>query len=249
MPAVKKTLTVSQLKRAQIEELLAQSKRLDGRDLLQHRPLNIELGIIEKASGSARVTLGDTQVIAGVKVETGKPYPDSPDKALLIVTADILPASSPFVEPGPPSEDSIELARVSDRGVRESGMIDVSKLVIQEGELVYTVFMDVAVINEAGGLFDAASYAIVTALSLAKMSKFKIKNDKVEMLEDTAPLPITTLPIATTFAKIGGKIILDPTSEEEAIMDARLTLVTDSNGNFVAGQKGRPGLFTIEEMP
>ena len=82
----------------------------------------------------------------------------------------------------------------------------------------------------------------------AKRAIILVIKDKVEMLEDTVPLPITTLPIATTFAKIGDKIVLDPTSEEEAIMDARLTLVTDSNGNFVAGQKGRPGLFTIEEM-
>ena len=56
------------------------------------------------------------------------------------------------------------LSRVSDRGIRESGMIDVSELCIKEGELVYSVYIDVAVINEDGNLFDAVAYAGTTAL-------------------------------------------------------------------------------------
>ena len=82
---------------------------------------------------------------------------------------------SVYLEPGPPNEDTIELSRVSDRGIRESGMIDTSQLVIKEGEKVFSVFIDIAVINEDGNLFDAVSYAIATALSLCTMPKFKIE--------------------------------------------------------------------------
>ena len=127
-------------------------------------------------------------------------------------------------------------------------MIDVSELCIKEGELVYSVYIDVAVINEDGNLFDAVAYAGTTALLQADMSKFTIENDEVKMLEEREKLPIKSLPISTTFAKIGDKIIIDPNADEQEIATARLTLVTDENGKYVSAQKGKPGGFTFEEL-
>ena len=124
---------IENLRKEQMLQLLAKGKRLDDRGLLDYRPLKIEVGVIEKAEGSAKVSLGDTQVIAGVKVEVDRPFPDTPDKGLLIVNAEVLPLASAYSEPGPPDEDAIELARVVDRGVRESGMIELEKLVIEPG--------------------------------------------------------------------------------------------------------------------
>ncbi|MGI0090965.1 MAG: exosome complex protein Rrp42, partial [Nitrososphaerales archaeon] len=143
MSAVKKTFVVEQLKRVQMNEMLNNGKRLDGRGLQDYRELSVTPTVIEKAEGSARVKLGNTEVIAGVKVNMGTPFPDTPDKGLLVVSAEVLPLASPYAEPGPPDENTIELARVTDRGVRESGMIDVSKLVLVEGKHVYAVFVDV----------------------------------------------------------------------------------------------------------
>jgi len=248
MSAVKKSLVVEQLRRNQMIELLAQGKRLDGRGLLDYRAIKIETGIIPKASGSAKVTIGDTQVIAGVKVETGTPFPDTPDQGLLIVNAELLPLSSPYAEPGPPDEGTIELARVVDRGIRESQMIDVSQLVIKEGEKVYAVFADVSILNTDGNLFDTTSYAVVAALLSAKYTKYEFVDGKLRPTEVKEALPLRTIPVSVTMAKIGDSIVLDPTDEEEAVMDARLTLTTDSNGNICAGQKGEPGTFSFDQM-
>jgi exosome complex component RRP42 len=248
MSAVKKSLVVEQLRRNQMIELLARGKRIDGRGLLDYRAIKIETGIIPKASGSARVTIGDTQVIAGVKVETGNPFPDTPDQGLLVVNAELLPMSSPYAEPGPPDESAIELARVVDRGVRESQMIDVSQLVIKEGEKVYAVFADVSILNTDGNLFDTTSYAVVAALLSAKYTKYELVDGKPKPTDIVEPLPLKTIPVSVTTAKIGDSIIVDPTDEEEAVMDARLTLTSDSNGNMVAGQKGEPGTFSFEQM-
>ena len=124
MSAVKKTFVVEQLRRAQMSDLLAKGKRLDGRAFQDTRDLIVEAGVIEKAEGSARVKLGNTEVIAGVKVNLGTPFPDTPDKGLLVVSAEIQPLASPYAEPGPPDENTIELAWVTDRGVRESGKLD-----------------------------------------------------------------------------------------------------------------------------
>ena len=46
-----------------------QGIRLDGRDLQDFRPIEIELGLIAQANGSARLHLGTTDVLVGVKVE------------------------------------------------------------------------------------------------------------------------------------------------------------------------------------
>lgn len=249
MPAVKKHRIVDAITLDSIMSKLSDSKRTDDRGLLDYRKIEIETNILkDKTNGSAKVKIGDTEVWAGIKVETANPFPDTPAEGVMTCNAERLPISSQYVEPGPPDEDTIELSRVSDRGIRESGMIDVSELCIKEGELVYSVYIDVAVINEDGNLFDAVAYAGTTALLQADMSKFTIENDEVKMLEEREKLPIKSLPISTTFAKIGDKIIIDPNADEQEIATARLTLVTDENGKYVSAQKGKPGGFTFEEL-
>ena len=59
---------ISQIKRDHLMNLLADGRREDGRQLDEMRKITVETGIIESAEGSARVHLGNTDVIAGVKV-------------------------------------------------------------------------------------------------------------------------------------------------------------------------------------
>lgn len=245
----KKFTVVEHLRRARLLELVAGGKRLDGRELADYRPVRVKVNVIEKASGSAEVEIGETKVIAGVKVETGTPFPDTPDQGLLIVNAEVLPLASPYAEPGPPSEETVELARVVDRGIRESQMIRLSELVLIKGKRVYTVFVDIGVLNDDGNLFDASSYAAVSALSTSKMTKFEVTADgEVKDTGEFIPLPVTTLPISVTFAKIGDALLLDPNAEEETVMDLRLTLASDDQNNLCAGQKGRSGGLTINQL-
>jgi exosome complex component RRP42 len=42
--------------------------------------------------------------------------------------------------------------------------------------------------------------------------------------------------------------VVDPTAEEEAVMDARITLTTDDDENICAGQKGEAGTFTPAQV-
>lgn len=249
MSAAKKSnMIVEHLRRVQMQELLAEGKRLDGRGLTETRPLKIETNIIQKANGSARVTLGNTQVIAGVKIDTDEPYEGLENKGILICSAEVLPLASAYSEPGPPDEDAVELARVVDRGIRESEMIDLTKLVLVEGKIVYAIFVDVSILNIGGNLFDATSYAAVSALLTAKLPKLKIEDGKVVNTGEVMPAPIRTIPVSITMAKIGDTIIADPTSEEEPVMDGRVTMATDAEGNVCAVQKGGTGSFTVEQI-
>ena len=240
---------VVRVKKKRIAELLANEKRVDERGLTDYREIQIEPGLIERAEGSARVRLGKTEVIVGVKIGTGTPFPDVPDKGVLTVNAELVPLASPDFEPGPPGENAVELARVVDRGIRESKAIDLEKLCVESGKLVFVVFIDVYVLNHDGNLIDASAMAALAALLNTKMFKYEVEDGDIVKKPGYTPLPIINYPIAVTFAKIGNKLILDTGLDEEQVMDARLTMTMDKDGNICAIQKGGgSGYFTKEEI-
>jgi len=243
------SLILDQLRRDKILELLKQGRRVDGRALEEQRPLVIETGVIPKANGSARIKLGNTEVITGIKIQPDKPFPDLGDKGILICTAEILPLADPHVEPGPPTEEVIELARVVDRGIRETEMIDLHQLVLIENKSVIGIFIDSSVIDADGNLFDACSYASVAGVLSCTVPKYEIKEEAPVLVEGvTSKPPIKTIPISVTMARIGDYIVVDPTKEEEACMDARITITTNSEGNICALQKGGDDGFTVEQL-
>ncbi len=239
---------MDELKRNHIMELLEAGKRIDGRAFDEYRPISIETGVIPKANGSARVRLGDSEVVCGIKIQPDRPFPDVGDKGIFICTAELLPLSHPTVETGPPNESVIELARVVDRGIRESHMIDLTQLVIKKDVSVVGVFADNVVVDYDGNLFDACSYAATSAALSAQMPKWEFGESGPVLLEDTSQLPTTTIPVSVTMAKIGGHIVVDPNSDEWDCMDARITITTDSDQNICAIQKGGKNGFTLDEL-
>lgn len=231
-----------------IRKYLAEGKRFDGRKLEQFRDLVIEKDVSKNAEGSVRVKLGKTEVIVGVKVGLSEPYEDSPDKGNLMVTAELLPLSSPRIELGKPGFPSIELGRVIDRGVRESGIIDLEKLCIKEGEKVWTVFIDIYSINDDGNLLDAAGIGALAALKIAKLPKYDEKEGKVLYGEPDKDMPLTDKNlIPVTIHKIGNELIVDPTREEEDISETRITVGT-SDGIISSIQKGDAGVWKLDEI-
>ena len=116
------------------------------------------------------------------------------------------------------------------------------------GKIVYTIFVDCSIINSDGNLLDATSYAVVAALLTSKFPVFEVQNDKVVDTGNVMPPPLTTIPISVTAVRIGDSVLLDPTMEEEACMDARITITTQSDGSLVAIQKGYTGPFTINQI-
>jgi len=232
----------SSIKRDYLVKLGKNGHRIDGRKFEDYRNVIIEPGFISKAEGSARVKLGNTQVVAGIKMDVGEPYPDTPESGVLTTSAEMIPMASPDFEAGPPREDAIELARVVDRGIRESEVIEVDKLCITPGEKIWIVFLDIHVIDFDGNLFDAASLASLAALHTAK-----VPASRFDMGEDY-PIPLQEPPISCTAVKYDDVIVFDPSLDEEEIAEARLTVATDPKGDLRAMQKGLNGSFTVEEI-
>lgn len=233
-----------------ILKYITKGLRYDGRKMDQFRSVTVEKGVSHSAEGSARVTIGDTVVIAGVKLSLEKPYPDTPGQGNLMINAELTPMSSPDFETGPPSKHAIELSRVIDRSIRESKAIDVVNLCLKEGEQVWSVMVDIVAVNDAGNLFDAAALAATAALQDARYPEitdgatcsidYNKKTDK--------KLPLKQTPIEVTIIKIGDQIIADPLSEEEKALDARLTVAVKDNDDICAMQKGGDSPLTLKEI-
>jgi exosome complex component RRP42 len=228
-------------------EALQKGVRFDGRKPTDYREISVETNVIKNAEGSARVKIGDTEVIAGVKMEVGKPYPDTPDEGSIMVGAELLPLSSPEFETGPPGIKAIELARVVDRGIRESKTLDLNKLCIEKGEKMWMVVLDVCSINDDGNLFDAASLAALAAMKDACFPEYD--GEKVDYKHLTKQkLPLTKEPIEVTVWKAGDQFIVDPTPREEESADARLTVASTTEGDICAMQKGGDVALTLEDV-
>ena len=248
MSATPQLPPVAKLEQKTVVDMIARGKRMDDRGPESYRPIVIQSGLIEKANGSVHVSLGKSKVLVGVKVEVGEPFPDTPDEGVLTVNAELVPLASPMFEPGPPGEQAIELARVVDRGIRESKAIDVKSLVIQRGKKVQVVYVDVYVLDHDGNLIDAAAMAALGALANAKVGKFEMKADEVVVKPGRHALPLNNYPVSVTVAKVGKTLLVDPSLEEERVMSARLTVTIDKNGAICAMQKGGLSGFTVEEL-
>lgn len=236
-------MIVDELKKDSVIELLKENRRIDGRALDEYRKIKVEKDILTSAEGSARVTFGDTQVLAGVKVDLSTPFKDKPDEGTLTVNAELLPLASPIFEVGPPDERAIELARVVDRGIRSSEAIDLKSLYIDE-EHVWGVFVDIYVLDHDGNLVDASALAAVAALDNLRIPKYV---DGKVVRETQTNLKLKEKPIFFTFSKIGNKILFDPNYAEEVATDAKLTIAVGEE-NVYAMQKSGKGSFTRDEI-
>lgn len=238
----------------QAKNLLNKNLRKGDRGLLDYRDIKIETGTIKKAFGSATVNLGDTVVVAGVNFELGTPFIDTPNNAILLVEGEILPTASVEAEAGPPDEHEIEISRVIDRGIRESGMINFEKYVIIPGETVIKIFVDFNIINDDGNIIDAANLAAVAALATAEIPKVEYIREHIDEVNNInikeiprESFKVEEIPIANTIGIFDGKVLVDPDAAEEDVVDTLITFTHLSTGEICSVQLLKGGL-TYEEV-
>jgi exosome complex component RRP42 len=234
---------LNEIKKEYVRDLMKKGKRADERGLDEYRKVTIEKNPVSSAEGSAIVRIGKTQVLVAVKMDAVTPFADRPTEGVLSTNCELLPLASPDFESGPPSEDSIELARVVDRGIRSSETLDVGSMFIEEGK-VWAVFTDVYVLDYDGNLFDAATLAAMSSLTSVRMPKYE---DGKVIREPGQPLKLANKVVSCTFADIEGKRVLDPTYDEEIAAACRLTIATTED-RLCAMQKGKYGSLSREEV-
>lgn len=241
-------MEIPNINKKQILNLLKEGKRMDRRKFLDYREISIEKDISINAEGSCRVKIGETEVIAGVKIDVQEPYSDHEDEGTMIVGMEFSPICGERYESGPPQIDAIEVARVVDRGIRESGFIDWKKLCIKKGEKVWCILIDIYCINDDGNVIDASALASVIALQVAKFPKYDEKKEKIEFGELTKEsLPLTeNIPFTITFHKLGEGIIVDPNRDEEDTGEARLTFaISKHKKDYIINAMQKGGMTPI----
>lgn len=231
-----------------LKDLMLKGAREDGRKAMDYRHIELKTNVMPNAEGSAEVSFGRTKVLAGVKIGLGSPMRDKPNEGNLMTAAELLPLASRYYEPGPPSPDAVELARVIDRGIRAANVIDMGALFV-EPEKVWEVFIDVYVLNYYGNLFDAGTLAAVAALRSARMPKAEKEGEAFNVIREgnLGKLKTNNIVTSCTFGKLFGTPIIDPNGNEESFMDARVTIANDE-GVVRAMQKGLGGSFSTKEL-
>lgn len=234
-----------------IRSMAANGKRIDGRSMDEYRKIEIERGVIETAEGSAQVRIGDTEVIAGIKIGVGEPFADTPDEGVMMVGTELVPLASPDFEAGPPGAEAVEVSRVVDRAIRESKCIDMKKLCIKPKEKVWIIFVDVDVLDDDGNLIDASSLAAIAALQDTRLpvldEEYKIKEGELS----DKKLPLKSSPVSVTIARIGDALVVDPALDEIKALDSRLTVGTYTEDGVVklcSMQKGGERGLMLEEI-
>ena len=109
------------------------------------------------------------------------------------------------------------------------------------------IVIDICTINDAGNLLDASSLAAIAALRNTTLPEYK--DDKIDYKKKTnKKLDLKDIPLSVTVIKIGDKFLVDPDSDEEKAIDARLTVASLSDGTLCAMQKGGDHPLTSEDI-
>ncbi|XP_019190996.1 PREDICTED: exosome complex component RRP42 [Ipomoea nil] len=232
---------------------IAQDLRTDGRKRLAYRLIYVEIGVIPQASGSARVKMGATDVIASVKAELGKPSPSYPDKGRVSIYVDCSSTAEPTFEGRGGDELSAELSTALQRcllGGRSGAgaAIDLSSLSVVQGKVCWDLYIDGLVVSADGNILDALGAAIKAALSNTCIPRVQVSADassneqpEVDVSdEEFVQFDTSSVPVIVTLTKVGRHCIVDATSEEESQMSSAVSISVNREGH-VCGLTKRGG--------
>jgi len=159
-----------------------------------------------------------------------QPKPNRPTEGQLFVNVELSSMASPAFESGRSTEFSTELNRFMERCFVESRAIDVESLCIVAGEKVWSVRVDLHVLDSGGNIADCASIAAITALAHFRRPDVTVIGEEVTIHspEDRDPVPLSILhmPVCITFGFFdeGQLLLVDPTDKEEIIMNGRMIM-------------------------
>lgn len=205
-----------------VNSIIKKNKRLDGRNLMDGRTLNIKF---LREWGGCIVYLGNTIVLTQVSSEVAEPKAVSPTEGALHVNFELTSMSAPDVNTSRSSSEFIELQRSLERCIRDSKCIDLESLCIVAGVKVWTIRVDIHTLNDDGNVLECASIAAISALAHFKRPDVTVIGTEVTVhsLDDREPVPLNLhhMPFSINLALFGEgtDILVDPTEIEERIAD------------------------------
>ncbi|RKP03675.1 hypothetical protein CXG81DRAFT_9194 [Caulochytrium protostelioides] len=251
-------------------EGIAASLRIDGRDPLDARTVELETGVILQASGScrARVHRG-SQVLVGAKVaiETldgaslgagtstglGAALGQGGGRIVCQVVCDPSVAATGGGRCGAGSGRPVDDLtgecgqRLSELLNSAASGIDLASLVVIPHRVGWTVYVDVLVLDLGGNLFDVVLLATKGALCNLRMPRATVlsvdgKQDYDISSHETERLRgAEAIPLAVTCYRVGRRFVIDPTLEEEDCSDLSLAIAVNAAGQVCYMSKSGNG--------
>lgn len=207
--------------------VIAEKKRLDGRQPYDYRHIKISFG---SSYGCCQAEIGQTRVLAQVSCEVTPPKQRRLNEGILFVNVELSPMACPSFEVGRQTEEGVELSRLLERCLKESRCVDLESLCIAAGEKVWSVRVDLHVLNHDGNILDCASVAAISALAHFRRPDVTVKGEEVTIHtadeRDPIPLSIHHMPLCVSFAFFhqGKYLLVDPAEREERVMDGKMVI-------------------------
>lgn len=161
-----------------IIEALGEGCRIDGREKADMRSLRISSG---PARGTVEVQLGDTRVLAVCSAEVVEPLPERPNEGFFMLNIEFSPMASPSFEQTPKgtADPSVEVTRIVERGIKQARALDVEGLCILVGKKVWSIRVDVRILDNCGNIADCASIATIASLLHFRRNDVTVTGDEV----------------------------------------------------------------------
>ncbi len=239
-------MIMDEIRAEYVKELLKEGKRKGDRGFDSYREVSIKNNILKNAEGSCLASIGKSKVLAGVKIDLMEPFSDRPEEGVLMVNSELMPLAYYSYSAGPPTPESIELARVVDRGIRAANVLEMQGL--KFGDKVLGVFVDFYVLDNDGNLTDTATLAVMNALSNLSIPEFNAELNAFEREKRNRKMEVKNRVTTSTFCKINGKILLDCDVEEENAGSGSLTIGVADGGFICSTQKSGSASFSKKEV-
>ena len=240
-----------------IQQAIQNEMRLDGRGLFDWRKTAFQFSLDD---ASCTLVMGTTRILSSVAAYLEPPFPDRPSEGSVRFNVEFSPMASPSFEAGRPGEEANEVARLVDRALRGSRAIDQEALCVLAGRKVWSLRVDIHVLDHGGNLVDACCLSALGALMAFKKPETSVEtgvDGTVEVIvhppEVKEPLPLTLhhLPVSVTYGLFegGNTVVVDPSLKEEAAMEGSITLIVNSTKEVCAVHKaGGIGVLSGQMM-
>lgn len=233
------------------ERFFAEGIRPDGRPLGKARAVTLmQSAVSAGAEGSAAIKLGSTSILAGVRLEMYRPEGDTAGQGELVLHVEMAPFSSADLRQNRQAEAECvgSLTQRLTHVLGHQAVFDKRQLCIAEGKAAWRATVDIYVLDSDGSLLDACLLAAVAALADTKLPPVKQVSEgnytRASADDATAPaastsqpvqLRFSTLPLSVTCCQVKDFFLVDPTAEEEALAEARVTAVVDGDQTLRGG--------------
>ncbi|CAG0884128.1 unnamed protein product [Darwinula stevensoni] len=249
-------MTLSEGEKKYILDSVNDDCRIDGRQRNNYRLMQVETDVIDHANGSARLRIGETEVLVCVKAELETPKPETPDRGAIQFFIDCSANASPQFAGRGGNELASDIQSCLDRAFSSPSVLDYTALCVERGHFSWTLFVDILILQCGGNLYDAVSLGVKAALYNTVIAKVAVKfladnKPEVEVSSDPSKgfkLDVTNVPCFMTFLRIGNHCVLDPSLEEESCGQGSLVVGITVQGIVTHVRKVGPGSFHPTSM-